>query len=503
MNNKILSAGMACIAIALPGGLANAYEATMGPAGLLAYDRDRAAGGYTLLQSSPARLIDMNGYLVHEWSDATGADAQLTRDGTLLRASPTSIDYGNPLQTGRWGGIQGRLREWNWDGDRVKWDIQLAGADWIAHHTFHRMPNGNTLVLIWERYSRDEAIAKGRDPSTVNPEGSIGDEPNPGVYTGDLWPDKIMEIKKCASRAVDCYDVVWEWRAWDHLCDMKSPDCIDINYHIPRPTDRTHRSSADFMHANGIDYDPVNDLVVLTSRAFGEFYLIDHATGDIVYRWGNPSAWDENAIAPSYMDDGDTHLFGPHGTNVAASEPGSISVLVFDNGWLRPSGSHSRVLQVSIDLHDKDYYAMPDWGFQTASPNSMTSEFVSYAERVDNGNTVITSGMEGHVLEVNNAGQIVWEYINPPIIDGVPQCEITNETTGANFMFRSYRYGTRDPAIRYRRMNIAHPKPYPDGCGSHYYGRDRSEWQDYYDREPDYVRDGAHGRDDRYESERE
>ncbi len=439
----------------------HAYEATRGPTGLLYYDVDKAYNGYTLLQSNPARLIDMEGNLVHQWNAALGGDAQLTDDGTLLRASATQLDYGNPLQTGQWGGVQGRLREWNWEGDQLLWDIELAGADWISHHTYHRMPNGNTLVLVWERHSRRDAIRNGRHPKTVNPEGAIGTEPNAGVYIGDFWPDRIVEVAKCNPHALHCYQVVWEWRAWDHLCNRQKADCIDINYRIPRPTDLTHRSSADFMHANGIDYDPVNDLVILTSRAFGEFYFIDHATGDIVYRWGNPAAWDKKARPASYMEDGDTYLFGPHGTNIAESSPGQVTVLVFDNGWLRPSGNRSRVLQVSVNLYDKDYYAKPDWSFQTVSANSLNSEFVSFPQRIGT-NTLITSGVEGHLIEVSNDREIVWEYINPPTIGNVPQCEIINETTGANFMFRAYRYGPDYADIGHRSFNLAYPQPYPD-----------------------------------------
>ena len=248
-----------------------AIEVTRTRTGVLKYDETKAAEGYTLLQTNPARLIDMEGNIVHEWPTAFGGDAQLTEEGTLLRASGAPDRKGNPLN---WGGTQGRLREWTWDGELI-WDIDLVGEDgnWISHHTFHRMPNGNTLVVIWERYSRQEAIQKGRHPLTVNPEGAVGTEPRPGIYIGDLWPDAIIEVAKvcaeevqvgepCPEYELNQYEIVWEWHAWDHLCNSKKSHCIDINYHIPRPTDITHRSSADFMHVNAVDYDPVNDLIV-------------------------------------------------------------------------------------------------------------------------------------------------------------------------------------------------------------------------------------------------
>jgi hypothetical protein len=436
-----------------------AIEVTRTRTGVLLNNTEKAYPGYTLLQTSPeVFLIDTNGYIVHRWRTGGGGDAQLTKEGTLLRASGALNDYGNPLQgPGFWGGTQGRLREWKWDGELV-WDIELAAKDWISHHTFHRMPNGNTLVLIWERYSRQDAIRKGRHPLTVNPEGATGTEPRPGVYIGDFWPDKIIEIEKTGKYT---YKTVWEWRAWDYLCNRTDPKCIDINYRIPRPTDITHRSSADFMHANAVDYDPVNDLIVLNSRVLGEFYLIDHKTGDIVYRWGNPCAWDKKAICPSYMEDGETWLFGAHGANFVASEAGRVNIVVFDNGWLRPSGNRSRALEVEIELGDPDYYKnpiAPKWSFQTASANSLFSEFVSYAQRLGNGNTLITSGTEAHIIEVTESGEIVWEYVVPRVINGKPQCENV-DGVGGGFVFRSYRYGEDYEGLGLLTENTPYPDP--------------------------------------------
>ena len=484
MKRKKVYISLLCIGIFLGLTLNSAFaiEVTRTPTGVLTYIEAQAVNGYTLLQTNPARLIDMNGNIVHEWPLAFGGDAQLTVDGTLLRASGAPADWrnGNPLN---WGGVQGRLQEWPWDGDEPIWDIDLADTDWISHHTFHRMPNGNTLVLIWERYSRREAIKKGRKPRTVNEEGATGTEPRPGIYIGDFWPDKIIEVAKCDALEpddpkylepgdegyVECYEIVWEWRAWDHLCKKKKkkPDCLDINYHIPRPTDITHRSSADFMHANTIDYDPVTNLIVLGSRVFGEIYLIDYSSGDIVYRWGNPCAWDKKAECPSYMEDGDTWLFGHHGANFVSSDPNFVNIVIFDNGWLRPSGNRSRALEIEVELHNRKYYknpVEPFWSFQTASANSLNSQFVSYAQRIgESENTLITSGMEGHLIEVTGDGEVVWEYVVPAVIDGVAQCE-NIDGRGGNFVFRTYRYEPEYPGIDILNFNQDPPVSWPDSC---------------------------------------
>lgn len=452
-----LAAGLLGI-ILLLGLVANkslAIEVTRTPTGVLLHEQEKAFQGYTLLQTAPdVLLIDMEGNIVHRWTTGPGGDAQLTPEGHLIRASGASAADrdGNPLN---WGGTQGRLREWDWEGNLL-WDIDLAEADEISHHTFKRIPNGNTLVVIWERYSRKQAIKKGRHPATVNPEGATGTDPRPGVYTGDFWPDKIIEI---SHTGLNGFKVEWEWRAWDHLCNRAKRNCIDINYHIPLPTNLTHRSSADYLHVNAVDYDEENDLVLINSRVLGEFYLIDHESGDIIYRWGNPCAWDKKAACPSYMQDGDTYLFGAHGANFIESEPGAVKILVFDNGWLRPSGNRSRALDVEVDLDHPDFHASPVWSYQTASANSLNSDFVSYAQRLDNGNTLITSGMENHLIEVTAEGEVVWEYVIPDIDPDtlLPKCENVDGADNG-FVFRSYRYD--DVYLQEAGVNLDPPTPY-------------------------------------------
>jgi hypothetical protein len=53
------------------------------------------------------------------------------------------------------------------------------------------------------------------------------------------------------------------------------------------------------------------------------------------------------------------------------------------------------------------------WRFKSALPNSFFSSYISGAQRLPNGNTVINSGAHGHFFEVTPDGEVVWEYINP------------------------------------------------------------------------------------------
>ena len=53
------------------------------------------------------------------------------------------------------------------------------------------------------------------------------------------------------------------------------------------------------------------------------------------------------------------------------------------------------------------------WSFHGVSPNSLYSPYISGAQRLPNGNTLVCSGAHGHMFEVTPEGDIVWEYINP------------------------------------------------------------------------------------------
>lgn len=60
------------------------------------------------------------------------------------------------------------------------------------------------------------------------------------------------------------------------------------------------------------------------------------------------------------------------------------------------------------------------------------SPLISGAQRLPNGNTLITIGMAGRIIEVTKAGRIVWEYISP--------YEYEKTFVGVTEVYRSYRY---------------------------------------------------------------
>ena len=85
------------------------------------------------------------------------------------------------------------------------------------------------------------------------------------------------------------------------------------------------------------------------------------------------------------------------------------NVLIFDNGPHRLDDAvpYSRVVEVNpatIEIVWK-YQDKPTWNF--FSPR------MGFAQRLPNGNTLITESSFGRVFEVTKEDEIVWEYINP------------------------------------------------------------------------------------------
>jgi hypothetical protein len=400
-----------------------AYEAMVGPTGVLKYDKEKSYGGYTLFspmdECKTTYLIDMEGNVVHKWETEyrPGMYAMLLPNGNLLRGgvlekAPVSI-----------GGAAGIVQEIDWDGN-VIWEYKMHSSAEIHHHCFTRMPNGNTLVLGWEARSIDEAIAKGRDPRSF-PTSVF----NIKKYINQFWVDFVREVDKDGK-------TVWEWHVWDHI--GTGPHQFDINYKLPGPTG-THYPNFDWTHFNTCEYIPESDLILLNSRNFSEFYLIDHKTGDMIYRWGNPSAYGQGK-RPSWYDNGDQKIFGSHN----ATYLGKGRFLVFDNGSERPEGNRSAVVEVDSRTNEVV------WKYQAKTSNSFYTFRQGACQRLPNGNTFITSTQSGHLFEVTKDKELVWDFVSP-VNKGKIRCYLEDGdrlNATSNMIHRAYRYGAGYPGLK-------------------------------------------------------
>lgn len=408
--------------------VAPAAEAIVGPTGVLLYDKENSYGGYTLfspmINSKSVYLIDMEGNLVHKWDTeyGPGSYAMLLENGNLLRGGTLR---GAPAAI---GGAAGIVQEIDWDGN-VVWEYKLLGPNEVQHHCFTRLPNGNTMMLAWERKSIDEFIAKGRDPKTI----PVSIPGFGGNFQNSFWVDFVREVDKAGN-------TVWEWHVWDHI--GTGPHQFDINYKLPDAMGGTD-ANYDWTHFNSVEYMPQTDQVLLNSRNFSEFYIVDHKTGAMLYRWGNPGNHGQGK-PPSWLDNGDQKVFGPHNATPLANG----KVLVFDNGSERPQGNRSAAVEVNIRTGNID------WEYAAPQSNSFYTARQGGAQRLPNGNTFITSANSGHLFEVTRDKKVVWDYVNP-INSGEEQCYVGGGG-GSGFgsmIHRAYRYGEDYPGLKGRDLS--------------------------------------------------
>jgi hypothetical protein len=81
------------------------------------------------------------------------------------------------------------------------------------------------------------------------------------------------------------------------------------------------------------------------------------------------------------------------------------------------------------------------WSYETKPGWRFFSSFISGAQRLPNGNTLVCEGMTGRLFEVTFMGEVVWEYVNPFFSD--------DERFGRNnVVFRAYRYAPDFPGLR-------------------------------------------------------
>lgn len=98
-------------------------------------------------------------------------------------------------------------------------------------------------------------------------------------------------------------------------------------------------------------------------------------------------------------------------------------MLIFNNGTGRPSGQYSSVDEIVLPADPQGRYTRstrgpfgpdkPVWSYSAPKKSEFFSFFISGAQRLPNGNTLICSGANGTVFEVSPERDVVWKYTNP------------------------------------------------------------------------------------------
>jgi hypothetical protein len=427
------------------------------PEGGLSINDAQAFQGYSLLsplRSKTTYLLDMESRIVKTWETDCfpGNCAYLLANGNLFR--PGQL-MGEERAFGGGPGASGRIQEFTWDGELV-WDFKFINDKQLAHHDSIKLPNGNILMIVWDKITEQDAIAAGRKPETVR--------------DSYLLSDSLVEVKPTGKTTGE---IVWEWHLWDHVVQdfdrtkanygnvAEHPELVDLNYgrdvigrfvaapgganqlqaigYVGATTNRPPgRPNPDWTHMNGVAYNPELDQIVVSVHTFSEIWIIDHSTttaeaashtggrsgkgGDLLYRWGNPEAYRAGLAA-------DRTLFSQHNAHwIPRGLPGEGHMLIFNNSHEGKDGNYSTVDEIVLPVNSQGLYDREPgkpfgpkqavWSYMAPKPTDFFSSFISGCQRLPNGNTLICSGASGTVFEVTPQKEIVWKFLNPTKAEG-------------------------------------------------------------------------------------
>jgi hypothetical protein len=417
---------------------------------------------FTPMLSDITYLINRAGQVVHTWtSEYAPGNEYLLDDGHLVRSAR---DPHAPRFNG--GGQAGRIEKFNFAGERT-WSYQLANLNNLLHHDFAVMPNGNLLAIAWEGKTPEEALAAGMAPEKI---------PQAGV-----WPDMIIEIEPTPTGG----NIVWQWHAWDHMIQDRDPQLpnygtltenphrIDINAgpELPEVDEQTlahekatnqapgtatiHDRGCDMHHSNAIVYNAELDQIAISVRELSEIWIIDHApateqasgpAGDLLYRWGNPANYGFAAPDGEGLEHQHDIRWIPEGY------PGAGNLMAFSNEVRGAAPPYSQVVEFVPPLN-----------------HGFFSPFISGAQRLANGNTLVNFGPQGRIVEATAQGEIVWEYWSP-YSGEVRMPDGSHPQPGAPFMYAAFRASfipATHPALTGRNLRPLDPQPAPSKLREH------------------------------------
>jgi hypothetical protein len=243
--------------------------------------------------------------------------------------------------------------------------------------------------------------------------------------------------------------ITWEWVCSEHFDELGFSE--EAKNTLARNPDLVlHGVAGDWMHINSMStlgpnrwYDAGDarfhpDNIIWDSRQANIIAITDKKTGKIVWQLGPYFT-----ATPALRKLG--QIIGQHHAHmIPRGLPGEGNILVFDNGGHAGYGAPNPGSPAGLNNALRDYSRVLEFNpltleiaWQYPRPpapgvpgaGSLYSSFVSSAQRLPNGNTLITEGNNGRFLEVTPQHEIAWEYLSP----------YTQKKRPMNMVYRAYR----------------------------------------------------------------
>jgi hypothetical protein len=410
-------------ALALTGAAQSIY-----PTGTTIYDPSRAWNGYTVLSALGTQavlVIDMNGAIVKRWEDynnSAGGPARVLPGGVVIAAAGARPPYQESvelIQRDFDGNVQWRFSRnesiTTRDGSTIwsarqhhDWQRDSFPAGYYSPESTPAVDGGTTLILT----------------HTNRTQPAVSDRP--------LEDDRLIEVSWSG-------DILWEWVASDHIDELGF--AADARKVIKAAAAfNAARGSYDWLHINSATYIGPNrwfdqgdrrfapNNVIISSREASLLAIVAR-DGSIVWRLGPDFSESKELRAIR-------QIIGQHHAHIIPKGlPGAGHLLVFDNGGasgygfanpIAPDGRGAFARATSRVLEINPVTLELVWSY--TNPRFFSTN-ISGAQRLPNGNTLITAGAGGRMFEVMPDGAIVWEYMYP----------LFSGANAANAVYRAYR----------------------------------------------------------------
>jgi len=410
----------------IPGGLF-AFP-TVFPHGTTIYKPEKCYSGFTILTTEGYQtiLIDMNGNVVHHW-------ANLCDEEHPAKLLPGGYAMGATGGRGRLFGNEDSndLSVVDWNGNIV-WTYKKAGV----HHDFER--EGNPVGYYVP--GMDSYVDKGKTlilSHKIVKNKKISDKP--------LYDDFIFEVDYSGK-------ILFEWLASEYIDEMGFDRLARIvmyrypNYTMTRTPgvvggDWIHVNTASWLGPNKW-YDQGDDRfhpdnIIYDGRQTNTTGIIDRKTGKLVWHMG-----------PDFLQSRELMKLGVtvglhHAHMIPKGLPGDGNIILFDNGGYAGFGEPNQASPYGMNNVRRDYSRVIEfnpvtlemvWEYDAHKAGyrdmyKFYSDYVSSAQRLPNGNTLIVEGALGRIFEVTPQYETVWEYVSP----------YYNEKEHFNLVYRAYR----------------------------------------------------------------
>ena len=413
---------------------------TIYPTGTTIYKPEKCFNGYTLYDSklgdTGALLVDMNGKVVRNWPQFNGFMINMLPDGRILggQAGRVTKKFDHHV------GCDDVVQE-DWDGN----------VEWKFGNAVQVEVDGK---LSWSARQNHDLVREGCPVGYYVPGMTPKIEGGRTLmlsYRSGHWPEITMDYLPRTTRMVEVTwdgEIVWDWMPAENFEQFGHSEAAK-NAIMRRCRDRlavfqntvSYVGPNRWFDAGDERFHPDN---IITDDRGTILYIISKQTGQIVWKVGPDYSMD-----PALKKLG--CIIGPHHAHIIPRGlPGEGNVLVFDNGGAggfgdpnpgAPDGTwnalrdSSRVLEINpVTLELVWEYTARTAGFPTQGEDArFYSCWESAAQRLPNGNTLVTESKCGRVFEVTPDCEIVWEHISPYNL---------SEDRGVFFsdVFRAYRY---------------------------------------------------------------